>query len=104
MDGSVVFLKEKKKRQGTDPDRYIRNHGDWVFCEQDLRPYPESVTEVSVKAVQVLGLDFGGVDVVLDKERREAHILEVNSAPGLTGSSVWKVGEAIKDAISRRDS
>lgn len=102
VDGTAVLVKEKKKRRGTEPDPFIRSHGDWVFCLNDLRPYPAAITENSVRAVQTLGLDFGGVDVILDPNGI-THVLEVNSAPGLNGSAVGLVAEALVGAIGRRD-
>jgi hypothetical protein len=49
--------------------------------EQNLR----GVIVEALKAVQVLGLDMGGVDVILDKNG-VAYVLEVNTAPTLNSS------------------
>lgn len=40
------------------------------------------MTNLAVQAVEVLGLDFGAVDLVLTK-REHIYLLEVNTAPGL---------------------
>lgn len=47
--------------------------GDW----------PIKACAVAVEAFKMSGLDFGGVDVMLDAEGR-AFVLEINSAPSLT--------------------
>ena len=43
----------------------------------------------------VLGLDFGAVDLLLTSDLR-VMVLEVNSAPGLSGSTLSKYVEAFK--------
>lgn len=49
--------------------------------EQNLLP----VLQEAIKAVNALGLDMGGVDVLLDKSGT-AYVLEVNTAPTLNSS------------------
>lgn len=45
------------------------------------------VEDLAVRAVRVLGYDFGAVDIVMDRDRN-LYVLEVNSHPGLKGPSV----------------
>lgn len=45
--------------------------------------WPLRVVRVAVEGFALSGLDFGGVDIMVDAEG-EAYILEVNSAPSLT--------------------
>jgi glutathione synthase/RimK-type ligase-like ATP-grasp enzyme len=64
---------------------YIRSHGaGWVYCVRDIR-HIDSVYEIGIRAVQALGLDFGAVDVYFWKDC--PHVLEVNTAPGLSGAT-----------------
>lgn len=97
---NAVSVLEKKKRRGTNPDPLIRSHGDWVFCCNNLDSYPEVVKEQAIAAVKALGLDFGGVDIALDCGNNVC-VFEVNSAPGLEGTSVRLFAEALKRQLER---
>lgn len=52
--------------------------------------------ELCIRAVESLGLVFGGVDLIRDK-RGNFFVCEVNSAPGLNGLNVDRWVEAIKE-------
>jgi glutathione synthase/RimK-type ligase-like ATP-grasp enzyme len=66
----------------------IRNHQNgFIFKREGVEPPPQ-VLNVSLDAVKVVGLDFGAVDVVWNNHRQQASVLEVNTAPGLEGSTV----------------
>jgi glutathione synthase/RimK-type ligase-like ATP-grasp enzyme len=58
---------------------------------------PGAVEDVSKAAVEALGLDFGGVDVIWDGA--QAHVLEVNTAPHLTPIMVTRMSEALRGLI-----
>ena len=45
--------------------------------------WPLRVVRVAIEAFNLSGLDFGGVDVIVDQERR-AYVIEINSAPSQT--------------------
>ncbi len=71
--------------------------------EQNLLP----VLQEAIKAVNALGLDMGGVDVMLDRNG-VAYVLEVNTAPTLNSSprvaEMWaKYWEWLLRVPSRRD-
>ena len=95
----IVLVSEKKKRTGVEADQYVRNHaGGWVFCRNDLNPYPEAIKEQSIAAIKALGLDFGGVDIAIDKENNTC-VFEVNTAPGVEGSAVQLLAAALERAV-----
>ena len=56
-----------------------------AFTNVKWNDYNSAVCKVALEAIQALGLDFGGVDVILDKEGK-AHVLEVNTSPTLASS------------------
>lgn len=94
--GQVIDFSEKRKRRGGDQDGKIRNlNNGWVFCRDGVA-LPEGVAEQAIKAVQVLGLDFGAVDVIYNRVRG-VYVLEVNTAPGLQGTTVNSYVKAIRD-------
>lgn len=45
--------------------------------------WPLKAIKISLRAMELSGLDFGGVDIMVDKEG-ECYVLEINSAPSLT--------------------
>jgi len=89
-DGMVIDVQEKRKKKETPLEEVnyrIRNLANgFVFCRSEVDP-PESVTRNAVEAVRVCGLDFGAVDVVYNARNNRACVLEVNTAPGLAGTT-----------------
>lgn len=79
--GKVILCTKKiLDNEGGDVVHYVRNHqgGKWrqVTCEETPR-----FSEACIKAVSTLGLQFGAVDFL--NVKKQAVILEVNTAPGL---------------------
>jgi hypothetical protein len=83
---STTSVLEKRRRTGTSPSEFVRFHDDWIFARSLRGPVPDELLNVSKAAIKALGLDFGGVDIVLDS-RNKPVVLEVNSAPGLATPS-----------------
>lgn len=102
VGGKAVHTMEKKKvrdYEGT-PDPLVRSHRrGWVFCIRNLDPIPTTVQQAAVRAVQALGLDFGGVDIGLDV-RNNVVVFEVNTAPGLEGSTIPAYINRFKEMIN----
>lgn len=92
-----VLLTQRKARSRSVPDNevnwYVRNHSNgFIFAQFEDVEYPDEVIQQGIKAVSALGLDFGSVDVVWDDV--SAYVLEVNTASGVTGSTLQKYLEA----------
>lgn len=105
FDGDIIHIQKKSLRMTDDSgnpidkskiDFRIRNlsHG-FIFKIHGLNP-PVDVLEQAVKAVKALGLDFGAVDVIWNDFEGKAYVLEVNTAPGLEGSSIDAYAGAIR--------
>ena len=103
----VIDFTEKKMRNGHDrPNPYIRNHGGgWVFCRQGIE-LPDKVRVAAIQAVSALGLDFGAVDIGYVSTEDSPYVFEVNTAPGLEGTTLVKYTEAFIDYLDcyRQDS
>ncbi len=96
VHAGVAFFKQRKARRKDVPkDKVnwkIRNHDNgFIFAHKDL-DVPDFVTTEALRAVDVLGLDFGAVDVMLGKDGK-AYVLEVNTACGLEGTTLEKYSE-----------
>lgn len=98
--GEVIDFTKKGRRSGEQPNRLIRNYSNgWVFIRNGIE-LPEVVKECSLRAVELLGLDFGGVDVGYNSQDNTACFFEINTAPGLQGSTLTKYAEAIKEYLT----
>lgn len=94
--GKVIDICEKRQRKGgSATESLIRTHANgWIFCRDGVN-CPDSVQQMAIKAVAALGLDFGGLDVITRDEK--AWVLEVNTAPGLEGTTLERYAKAIKE-------
>jgi len=78
----VICCAKKTHKDGERPNNLIRNlDNGWVFKQEGIE-VPENVQEVAIEAIEALGLDFGAVDIIIDKDLNP-FVLEVNTACGL---------------------
>ena len=97
FQGKVIDIQQKKARTGIRVDYTVRNFNNgWVFCRDDIE-YSEELIQQAIKAVEVLGLDFGAVDIVYNQHQNKYFVLEVNSAPGLEGTTLQRYVESINE-------
>lgn len=98
LRGDVIDYCEKKKmssdRRPENFNKYVcSNELGWVFCRSNIRDIPE-VKQLAIEAVSALGLDFGAVDVVYHEGT--PYVLEVNTAPGITGTTLTNYANAFR--------
>ena len=89
----VFFVQQKKKREGVDANFQIRNHANGFIYANEGVDVPAHVKEMCQKAIITLGLDFGAVDVIYNEKFNTYTILEVNTSPGLSGTTLEKYVE-----------
>lgn len=88
-----IIIQQKRLRQGTertDKTFEVRNvHNGWVYCRENVN-CPQAVIDAAkrLRESQYFTLDFGAVDIIYNKAEDKAYILEVNTAPGLAGTTV----------------
>lgn len=97
--GSVIHVAEKRKmRRERRPeafDGYIRNlHNGWIFATNNVVE-PADLRPLAIAACNCLGMDFGAVDIIWNERENKCYLLEVNSAPGLEGTTLAKYANAI---------
>lgn len=97
----VIDVQQKRKRKETEEiNNQIRNADNgWVFCREGIK-VPDQVIEQALKAVEVLGLDFGAVDIGYTRKGEIATVYEVNTAPGLEGTTLEIYSECLKKIIN----
>lgn len=101
---NVIDVQKKRRRneavESGNINMDIRNLlGGWVYAHNNVE-LEDTALEQAKRAVEVLGLDFGAVDIVLEKNTNKPYVLEVNTAPGLQDSrTLAAYAEAIKEYI-----
>jgi glutathione synthase/RimK-type ligase-like ATP-grasp enzyme len=99
FNGEVIDTVKKARRNGESPNEDIRNHTQgWIFMRGGVEVSLE-VRNAATEAVRSLGLDFGAVDVCKDANGTP-YVLEVNTAPGIEGTTLSKYEEAITQWIA----
>lgn len=88
--GNALAVRRKVLRNGVEePNRMIRNTANGYVFQRNINiPIPDPMQTQAVAAVRSLGLDFGAVDVIWNRRRNNAFVLEVNTAPGIEGTTV----------------
>jgi hypothetical protein len=104
--GQVIDVCEKRRfrrdRRDDRFDGYIRNHDmGWAFCRDNVVS-PGDLHRLSLDACNSLGLDFGAVDIIWNEKENKCYLLEVNTAPGLEGTTLTKYVNAIHAWIRRQ--
>jgi hypothetical protein len=96
VDGSTCTIAVQRKARRLDhpnPDWQVRNHANgFVYVRSDVNP-PDHVFEVARLAFEKTGLDFGAVDAIWNEQKERAYVLEINTAPGLEGTTVTDYAE-----------
>jgi len=100
FNGKVIHWQQKRKMSQEKLQEYgfvynkmIRSYNNgWVFCTDNLDELiSKNQIELNcINAVGNLGLDFGAVDVLVNKVRdiETSAICEINTAPGLEGTTL----------------
>lgn len=92
----VVRVTEKKLRSGWDGprDSKIRNlDNGFVFCHCEEEP--EGLRELAVNAAACVQSSFRGVDIGYNEKHNQLFVIEVNSAPGMQGTTLSSYINAI---------
>ena len=94
--GEVLDVQKKKRKLGfTGSSSGIRNHSSgWIYARTDVA-IPDMLCPIAIQAVKLLGLDFGAVDIGHKVNDNKFFVFEVNTAPGLEGSTLDKYTKAI---------
>jgi len=92
-DEGIIIAKQRKARSRDVPDDevnwQVRNHQNgFIYARNDGVEAPERVVDAARQALLATDLDFGAIDVIYHSRTRLAHVLEINTAPGLEGETV----------------
>lgn len=96
----IFHVQQKRKRHGEEADYKIRNHeAGWVFTIGNVSP-PAAVLDVCRRVMAACPLDFGALDILYNQHRDCAKVCEVNTAPGLEGTTLAKYVEMIQEVTN----
>ena len=95
--GQVIDYAKKRKRRGfAGVDPWIRSYNNgWVFCREGIQ-LPDGIADLAIKSVAALGLDFGAVDIGYRQKEAKGYVFEVNTAPGMQGTTIMSYINAIR--------
>lgn len=98
FNGQVIDIQQKKKKrefQTDDRDTRIRNLSNgYVYTRDGIVP-PAGLENLAILAVAAVGYNYGAVDIIYNEHRNQCFVLEVNSRPGLMGTTLDKYSEAL---------
>jgi glutathione synthase/RimK-type ligase-like ATP-grasp enzyme len=97
FNGEVIDVQQKKKRRefGAERDTRIRNLANGYVYTREGITQPEGVGTLAINAVNVVGYMYGAVDIIFNEKRNQCFVLEVNSRPGLQGTTLDKYTESL---------
>ncbi len=106
VDGKVIAIQQKVFPAGKDSknvDWRIRDvKQGFVFASREKVALPsKNIATAAIDAVDALGLDFGGVDVIYNEDRG-VFVLEVNTAPGIDGTDLASYSKALTTLINKK--
>lgn len=106
VNGNVIDTQRKTLRReraeeaangGAPVNWKIRNlDNGFIYQREGVRP-ADGVVRAAVAAMRASGLDFGAVDVIWNRREERAYVLEINTAPGITGTTVQSYAEALRE-------
>lgn len=96
-----VFDIQRKARRADaeNPNWQIRNHQNGFIYQRNDVECPQVVPQAAVECLDRTNLDFGAVDVIYNAANNRAYVLEINTAPGLSGTTVENYSNMLKELI-----
>lgn len=97
----IMLRRQAKNATAGGANMLLRsNKLGWKFSI--VKKYDKTMAEVAVNAVKALKLDFGAVDCCIDMDGNP-YVFEVNTGPGLEGTSLKKYVEAFNKVITEEE-
>lgn len=102
FNGRVIdFAKKRRRADKPDASSFIKNYENgWVFCRDGVF-LPEQVRRIAIDSTRAMGLHFGALDIVMKNDM--PYVLEINTAPGIEGSTLNSYVRAIRSMYDTQD-
>lgn len=101
-NGVVIDVQRKIRDPDREPTTFdVRSHANgFIFVRNGVADtVPTDVTTQANLTIQRCGLDFGAIDIIYNNSQQRAYVLEVNTAPGLTGETVNSYANAFRQYL-----
>lgn len=100
-NSKVIDVQEKRRRKGLENQEFkVRNTANgYVFCRNDVA-YGPALLDVALAAVRAIGRTQGAVDVIWNEKQDKYYALEVNSRPGLQGTTLKIYADAVLENMN----
>lgn len=102
FNGEVIDIQQKKRRLEIEDDEVdwkIRNFDNgFTYAREGVEVDQRAIT-LAVRSCDALHLDFCAVDMLYNRHYDEYYVCEVNTAPGLTGTTLEKYVEAFRRIV-----
>lgn len=98
-EDTMSFLLDRIGTEREHPDHIVKSNArGWKFVK--VKAPKKELVDTAIAALKALKLDFGAVDCCLDEDGKP-WIIEVNTGPGLKGSSLKAWVDSMKTAIKK---
>ena len=101
----ILVQKRSHPHNATDINWQVRSCENGWIMRRDFADPPEALAplvEEAIKAVGALNLDFGAVDLAIPQSDGLPYVLEVNTAPGLVGTTIEEYAAAFRTHYNLR--
>ena len=97
LNGRVVSAYAKRTPAGTDPEN-LRP----AWSHELVTTLPAAVASVARDGARRIGLDYAGVDVIVDRRTGRTYCLEANAAPGMSEQTLRSLYGHLQQTVRRR--
>lgn len=99
VQGDVIRLQRKYlEHPEMRSNEYVCSHSNGYVFKRPERDLNQSRYDAATQAVEILELDFGAVDMIIDRNG-DHYILEVNTAPGCSPMTLEAYATAFRELI-----
>ena len=97
LNGRVVSAYAKQPPAGANPEDL---RPEWTH--EPVTTLPAAVVATAREGARRIGLDYAGVDVIVDRRTGRAHCLEANAAPGMSEQTLRSLYAHLQQTLRRR--
>lgn len=97
--GEVIDVCEKRRRDGAESSLIRSHENGYVFCREGVT-ISEPLRQLALSGIARLGLDFGAVDIIWNEKSNKYYLLEINTAPGLEGTTLERYADACRKHLN----